>query len=61
MQCLPWNYLPLSPSFPVILDDTNAVVIPMDFNRDDLEYLVSYLELYVKQRERKPESLKRLP
>ena len=41
-------------SFPVVLDEKKrTVLVPLDFNRDDLEYLQGVLELYVKRRETK--------
>ncbi|TMA04983.1 MAG: hypothetical protein E6J89_19560 [Deltaproteobacteria bacterium] len=40
-------------SFPVVLDENRCVLVPLDFSRDDLEYLQGVLELYVKRRETK--------
>lgn len=40
-------------SFPVVLDEKRSVIVPLDFSRDDLEYLQGVLELYVKRRETK--------
>jgi hypothetical protein len=40
-------------SFPIVLDDKRSVIVPLDFDRDDLEYLQGILELYVKRRESK--------
>lgn len=40
-------------SFPVVLDEKRSVIVPLDFSRNDLEYLQGVLELYVKRRETK--------
>jgi hypothetical protein len=41
-------------SFPVVLDENKRTVfVPLDFTREDLEYLKGVLELYVKRREPK--------
>ncbi|MBZ5498572.1 MAG: hypothetical protein LAP85_19425 [Acidobacteriia bacterium] len=40
-------------SFPVILDGTRSVMVPLEFDREDLDYLNGILELYVKRRESK--------
>lgn len=40
-------------SFPVILDGARSVTVPLEFDRDDLDYLNGILELYVKRRESK--------
>jgi hypothetical protein len=46
-----FDYKTGSGSFPVVLDEKRSVVVPLDFTRDDLEYLQGVLELYVKRRE----------
>lgn len=42
-------------AFPVVLDEKRSVIVPMEFSREDLEYLQGVLELYVKRRESKKE------
>jgi len=39
--------------FPIILDETRRVIVPINFDREDLEYLQGVLDLYIKRRESK--------
>ena len=44
-----------SDSFSVFLEKGRSVIVPIKFDREDLEYLHGFLELYVKRRESKKE------
>lgn len=53
-ESLPLHYNSLSnqtSTFPILLDEERSVMVPVDFGREDLEYLQGVLELYVKRRE----------